>query len=116
MVSRWTIAVLLGGLWIASLSIGIAYSANSDQSQTAGGVTVYLGVVPAAIVEGVAASGNAEQLMHGGIPKGDPMNITWLRPSSLSQAALVSDAIVTAEVSDLGLSGNKRKLEKAASG
>ena len=56
MVSRRTIAFLLGAACIAYGSNDLANAAETDLSKTAGGVTVYLGVVPAEIVKGLPAS------------------------------------------------------------
>ena len=49
---------------------GGVLAAEDDQVKTAGGVTVYLGVVPAEIVKGLAAGDATERPMHGGVPKG----------------------------------------------
>ena len=107
MASRRTIAALLGALGVAvSLSSG-AVAAETDQSKTAGGVTVYLGVVPAEIVRGLPASGT----MHGGIPKGPHEYHFVAAVFDAASGARVSDAVVTAEVAGLGLSGSKEKLE-----
>ena len=105
MVSRQTIVFLLGVAWFAYGSNDLANAAQTDLSKTAGGVTVYLGVVPAEIVKGLLAGSSTERPMHGRIPKG---------PHEYHLAAVfddASDAVVTAEVSGLGLAGNKKKLE-----
>ena len=109
MASRRTIAALLGALGVVALSGG-AVAAETDQSKTAGGVTVYLGVVPAEIVKGLHASG-AERPMHGGIPKGPHEYHFVAAVFDAAGGARVSDAVVTAEVAGLGLSGSKKKLE-----
>jgi hypothetical protein len=70
MVSRRIIAALLGAFYITFGSSGAANAADTDQSKTAGGVTVYLGVVPAEIVKGLPTAGTTERPMHSGIPKG----------------------------------------------
>ena len=111
MVSRRTIAALLGALGVAvSLSSG-AVAAETDQSKTAGGVTVYLGVVPAEIVKGLPASSSTERPMHGGIPKGPHEYHFVAAVFEAGSGMRVSDAVVTAEVSGLGLAGSKKKLE-----
>jgi hypothetical protein len=93
------------------MSSGIAFSANSDQSKTAGGVTVYLGVVPAEIVKGLPAGSSTERPMHGHIPKGPHEYHLVAAVFDAANGARVADAVVTAEVSGLGLSGSKTKLE-----
>src|SRR6516225_4117826 len=71
MVSRRTIAFFLSAACIVYGSTGLANAAETDLSKTAGGVTVYLGVVPAEIVKGLpASSSDAERTMHGHVPKG----------------------------------------------
>ena len=111
MVSRRTIPALLGALWIALGSSGVAVAADTDQSKTAGGVTVYLGVVPAEIVKGLPASSSTEGAMHGRIPKGPHEYHIVAAVFDAVTGSRISDAAVTAEVSGVGLSGDKRKLE-----
>jgi hypothetical protein len=88
-------------------------AADTDQSKTVGGLTVYLGVMPAEIIRGPP--------MHGHISKGPhDYRVTSKSPheyhivAAIFDAASgerVSDAAVTAEVSGLGLSGGKKRLE-----
>jgi len=66
MASRRALATVIGAFCATATSIGVV-SAESDQMKTAGGVTAYLGVVPAEIVKGVDRT---EPPMLGGIPKG----------------------------------------------
>jgi hypothetical protein len=111
MVSRRAIAALFGALCIAFGSSGVANAADTDQSKTAGGVTVYLGVVPAEIVKGLASGSTTERPMHGGIPRGPHEYHFVAAVFDATSGARVSDAVVTAEVSGLGLAGSKKKLE-----
>lgn len=112
MVSRRTfIGLVIGTLSVASFSSGAADAAETDLSKTAGGVTVYLGMVPAEIVKGLAARGATERPMHGQIPKGPHEYHLVAAVFDAASGARVSDAVVTAEVSGLGLSGSSKKLE-----
>jgi hypothetical protein len=111
MVSRRTIAGLLGALCIAFASSGVARAAETDQSKAADGVTVYLGVVPAEIVKGLPSSSTTERPMHGRIPQGPHEYHLVAAVFDAATGARVSDAVVTAEVSGFGLSGRKMKLE-----
>ncbi|OAF07754.1 hypothetical protein AYJ54_16750 [Bradyrhizobium centrolobii] len=111
MASRRTIAALLSALGVAGTLSSGGVAAETDQSKTAGGVTVYLGVVPAEIVKGLPASGATERPMHGGIPKGPHEYHFVAAVFDAANGARVSDAVVTAEVAGLGLSGSKKKLE-----
>ena len=113
---RVAVAALLGALFIVlpgvgSILIDAAMAADTDQSKTAGGLTVYLGVVPVEIVKGPAASANTERPMHGRIPRGPHEYHVVAAVFDAASGARVSDAVVTAEVSGLGLSGSKKKLE-----
>ncbi|MCA1455450.1 hypothetical protein I6F35_19885 [Bradyrhizobium sp. BRP22] len=88
-----------------------AIAAETELSKTAAGVTVYLGLVPAEIVKGLPAGSTTEQPMHGGLPKGPHEYHLVAAVFDAASGARVSDAVVTAEVAGLGLSGSKRKLE-----
>lgn len=111
MVSRRAIVAFLGALCIAFGIGGIARAADTDQSKTAGGVRVYLGVVPAEIVKGLAAGRPTKPPMHGGVPKGAHEYHLVAAVFDAASGARISDAVVTAEVSGLGLAGGKEKLE-----
>jgi hypothetical protein len=88
----------------------ITAAAQNGQSRTTGGLTVYLGVVPAEIVKGPSPH-SAERPMHGRIPKGPHEYHVVAAVFDTATGARVSDAAVTAQVSGLGLSGPRRKLE-----
>ena len=111
MVSWRAIAALLGGLWLASNLTGVATATETDLSKTAGGVTVYLGIVPAEIVKGLPSGSTTERQMHGRVPKGSHEYHVVAAVFDAASGARVSDAVVTAEVSGLGLSGAQTKLE-----
>lgn len=110
MASQRVAAAVIGALCTTAASIGVV-SAESDQMKTAGGVTGYLGVVPAEIVKGIAAGGRAEPPMHGGIPRGPHEYHFVAALFDAASGTRISDAVVTAQVSGLGLSGSKTKLE-----
>jgi hypothetical protein len=78
--------------------------------QTADGLAVYLGVVPAEIVKG-HPPGHPEQAMHGGAPKGRHQYHVVVAVFDSASGNRISDATVTAQVSGLGLSGSKARLE-----
>ncbi|MCA1526523.1 hypothetical protein I6F46_15625 [Bradyrhizobium yuanmingense] len=111
MVSRRAIAVLIGSLWLASNLTEVATAAETELSKTAGGVTVYLGLVPAEIVRGLPSGATTERPMHGRTPKGPHEYHLVVAVFDAASGARVSEAVVTAEVSGLGLSGGKKKLE-----
>jgi len=124
--ARWVIAAaLFGALSLSVPGVALmsraamaaerdaAIAAETEQSKTAGGLAVYLGVVPAEIVKGPSAQILLSKGPHD-------YNITSKSPHEYQIVAAVfdaasgervSDAVVTAEVSGLGLTGGKEKLE-----
>ena len=111
MVSWRIISVVLGVLFVSFGLGGGVFAAGSDQMKAAGGVTVYLGVVPAEIVKGLPATGTREQPMHGGVPKGPHEYHVVAAVFDAASGARISDAGVTAQISGIGLSGSKKQLE-----
>jgi hypothetical protein len=91
--------------------IDFAIAQVTEQSKTAGGFRVYLGVVPAEIVKGLGAAGSKEPPMHGGVPGGAHEYHLVAAVFDAANGARISDAAVTAQVSGLGLSGSTMKLE-----
>ena len=88
----------------ASFAFGFAATAAEDgQFKTAGGLSVYLGVVPAEILKGPE--------MHGGAPSGRHEYHLVVAIFDVASNTRVSDATVTAQVSGLGLSGSQKLLE-----
>jgi hypothetical protein len=125
--ARWaTAAALFGALCLTVLGVALmsrdaamaaerdaAIAAETEQSITAGGLTVYLGVVPAEIVKGPPKHVNLSKGPHD-------YQISSKSPHEYHIVAAIFDAksgerisgaVVTAEVSGLGLSGSKEKLE-----
>jgi hypothetical protein len=103
----------LGALCVGALPltrVDIALAQVTEQSKTAGGFRVYLGVVPAEIVKGLGA-GSKEAPMHGGVPEGAHEYHVVAAVFDTATGARISDVVVTAEVSGLGLSGSRKKLE-----
>jgi len=87
-----------------------ATAAQESEYQTVGGLAVYLGVVPAEIVKGHPRE-HPEQTMHGGAPLGPHQYHVVVAIFDRASSARISDATVMAEVSGLGLSGSRQKLE-----
>ncbi len=90
-----------------------AIAAEAEQSKTADGLTVYLGLLPAEIIKGPPK--------HVDLSKGPhDYQLSSKSPHEYQIVAAIfdaksseriSDAVVTAEVSGLGLSGGKQRLE-----
>ena len=92
------------------LVIGTAMAAKSGEVKTSGGLTVYLGVVPAEIVRGPSPH-SAERLMHGRIPHGPHEYHVVAAIFDAATGTRVSDASVSAQLSGVGLSGERKNLE-----
>ena len=108
---RGSLAIALAVLCAVALPRNpIAVAAEVPAFKTADGLTVYIGVMPAAIVKG-HPPGHTEQTMHGGVPKGANEYHVVAALFDSTTSARVSDATVTAQISGLGLSGVKKKLD-----
>ena len=86
-----------------------AGSAERSDAQTAGGLTVYLGVLPAAMVQG-HDTGSASAL-HGGTPTGSHAYHVVAAVFDAATGARIEDASVSARVTPRGLRGETRPLE-----
>jgi len=88
----------------------LATAADDEPYKLVGGLAVYVGVVPAEIVKG-HPSGHAEQTMHGGAPKGVHEYHIVAAVFDATSGSRISDATVSAQISGIGLSGTKKKLD-----
>lgn len=110
-LSQQTKGLILGALvMLVGALPGVVAVAEPGESKTSGGLTVYLGVVPAEIVKGPSPH-SAERPMHGRIPRGSHEYHVVAAVFDTATGARVADASVTAQVSGLGLSGTSKKLE-----
>ena len=75
----------------------MAFTADTNRSKTTGGLTV----------KGLAAGDTTERPMHGGPHENHFVAAVF----DATSGARVWDAVVTAELADLGLSGTKKKFE-----
>jgi hypothetical protein len=86
------------------------FGGDNAGHQPAGGLSVYLGVLPATMVQG-HPKGHAEEAMHGGIPRGPHAYHVIVAIFDAETGERVEDAAVEARVSPVGLSGITRRLE-----
>jgi hypothetical protein len=107
-VRKAATAAALGLLCL--LVIGTAMAANSGEVKTSAGLTVYLGVVPAEIVKGPTPH-SAERPMHGRVPRGPHEYHVVAAIFDAATGTRVSDASVSAQLSGVGLSGERKNLE-----
>lgn len=80
------------------------------QSKTTDGLIIYFGVMPAAIIKGLPAHA-AEPPMHGSAASGAHEYHMVVAVFDAATNARISDAIVIAKASGLGLSGPEQTLE-----
>ena len=91
----------------STLSAGATEDA---QSKTADGLTVYFGVMPAAIVKGLPAHAS-EPPMHGSAASGAHKYHMVVAVFDAATNSRISDATVIAKISGLGLSGPEQTLK-----
>ncbi len=103
------LSALLIGLALA-FAPGVGTAADQGQGKTVSGLTVYLGMVPAAIVRG-HPSRHPEAQAHDGPPRGQHVYHVVVAIFDATSGARVEDAKVSARVSSLGLAGPRRPLE-----
>lgn len=89
-----------------------AYAAGDVR--TVGGYTIYLGVVPAAIVQGHHPPEHPEHRMHGGVPRGRDQHHVMVAVFDTASGARIDDALVTATVGVPGLAPVRKRLEPMA--
>lgn len=70
-----------------------AVAADVSSSRTAGGITVYLGVFPAALIQGHPKE-HPEPTMHGGIPRGEHAYHVMVAVFNASDGARIESADV----------------------
>ena len=101
------ILVLLAGVALSSVTTG---AADDDNYKTAGGLAVYLGVLPAAMIQG-HPRGHPEEAMHGGVPRGRHAFHVVAAVFNAATGERVEDALVEAHIAEPGLAGVTRQLE-----
>lgn len=104
-----TIAIAASAIVGAGIAATTA-KASTDYARSAGGLTVYLGVLPAEIVGGHPPA-HPERRMHGGPPAGPHRYHLIASIFEMATGERISDAAVTGKVSGLGLSGPETTFE-----
>ena len=100
----WKTLLLCAMLWLAA-----APAADAESQKTADGLTVYLGVLPTAMIQGEAEEHAAEA--HGDVPRGEHAYHVMVAIFDAESGERIEDAVVEAEVTPLGLSPMRRPLE-----
>lgn len=96
-------------LWATAASISNAV-AQADNQKTAGGITVYLGVLPAAMIQGHPKD-HPEGTMHGAVPRGRDAYHVMAALFDATNGDRIETATVEGRVTPLGLSGVTHTLE-----
>lgn len=99
--------VLLIGIALSSVTTG---AAADDNYRTKGGLAVYLGVLPAAMIQGHPKD-HPEEAMHGGVPSGQHAYHVMAAVFDAASGERVEDALVEARVAEPGLAGVTRRFE-----
>ena len=93
------------------LFTGIAATADTaSDSKTVGNVVVYMGLLPAEMIRGHPPT-HAEATMHGGPPKQSGVYHVVIALFDAKSFARITKADISARVSEVGLTGEEKKLE-----
>jgi len=103
----WQVVLAVVGL----LALNAAMAADAPENfQVVDGVAIYLGVMPAQIVQGHPKE-HEENRMHGGVPRGSYRDHVVVALFDQASGRRIEDAQVTATVNELGRGGEWRSLE-----
>jgi hypothetical protein len=96
--------------WIAlGLVLSAALAHVSDESQSAAGLKVDLGIVPAENIRNRPEERAAYE-MHGGVPSGNSMYHVMVAVFDAKTGARISDTQVKARVEEVGLTSEEKPL------
>lgn len=101
---------LLMAFLLALTTASTMVTAGTASERTTNGLTVYLGVLPAAMIQGHDPE-HTEATMHGGVPSGVHAYHVMIAVFETESGERIEDATVEAEVTPLGLAGTRRRLE-----
>ena len=111
-ISVCTRSLGIAGMLLATVILiwNPAIATEAGETKSAGGLTVYLGVVPSELVKDPSPH-STESPMHGGRPHGIHEHHIVVAVYDSATNTRITDAVVTAKVSGLGLSGSQKSLE-----
>ena len=95
-------------LLVIMASAGTVHAA--DYYKTAGNLAVYLGVMPAELVQGHSPE-HPEGKMHGGLPSGKRQNHVVVAVFDTKDGSRITNAEVSARVGQIGLAQMAKKLD-----
>ncbi|MEA3220729.1 hypothetical protein [Immundisolibacter sp.] len=97
-------------LLLAGAGVSAGPAVPAGQPQTVDGMRVYVGVLPAAMVEG-HPPGHPEAAMHGGPPRGRHRFHVLVALFDAGSGERIAGAEIEAGVAEVGLAGTQRRLE-----
>lgn len=103
------------GLVLAACALAPVRAVPSEQHQVVDHIAIYLGVLPAEMILGLHGD-HIEETMHGGVPTGGHRYHVVVALFESVSGRRVTDAQVTAQVSELGLAGPGKRLERMVIG
>ena len=102
-------AVLVGAVVVFLSAVATAADAPENY-QVVDGVAIYLGLMPAQIIEGHPMS-HTEAGMHGGVPAGSQSNHVMVALFDAATGKRIGDAMVKAAVGEMGMGLQWKTLE-----
>ena len=105
------IHILRSLAWVMlALASSLVLAHVSDESQSAAGLTVNLGIVPAQALGGRPEE-DAVRQMHGGVPSGKSMYHVMVAIFDAGTGQRVTNAQVRARVEEVGLTSEEKALQ-----
>ncbi len=106
--------LMLAGLTLVVTALaGAGAAVAADYYKTAGGLQIYLGVLPAAMVQEHSPE-HVEGRMHGGVPSAGKQHHVFIAIFDTKDGNRVNEAAVTARVAEIGLAPVEKKLNPMA--
>lgn len=102
LVSTFAVILCLFGTTVSA--------AQNDQYKVADGMAIYLGVIPAEMIQGHPVQ-HPESGMHGGIPAGEHRYHIVVALFDNVTGKRITDVKIKAIVAEIGLAGQQKELE-----
>jgi hypothetical protein len=113
MRKRKLLPILVAVIWSVT-ALEVAIAGDPVDHRIAGGMEVFLGVQPAALVSRVHPRDHPEAEMHGGAPKGRHLHHVLVAIFNAESGKRIEDATVEARLTPPGLATLIRSLEPMA--
>jgi hypothetical protein len=109
-IKRTLLALFVVGLLAFSSTASAEKIYRFTDHPTVGNVVIYIGLLPAEMIRGHPAE-HPEATMHGGVPKGIGVYHVVIALFDVKTGERITNADLTARVSEIGLPGQEKKLE-----